>query len=605
MKFRSCGEEAFRCARLSVPLDRTGVVPGKVSLFIERAQARTRKRRGVVVLFAGGPGQSASSAYPADGLGSIAKLRRTNDIVIFDQRGSGRSGLLRCPPLERANILRAGRQAGQCAATLGPRRAFYTSRDTADDLEQIRLALGAPKLSLYGVSYGTRTATSYALRYPRRVERMVLDSVVETDGSDALSLTTFAAVPRVLRTLCASSACASVTKDIVADVGRLGARLGSGRPLRGHLVDSRGRARTARLAAHDVFSSLVSGDFEPEMRRAFPTAVRSALRGDADPMLRLARRARELEGGPVKPRELSTALYAATTCEEGKLPWGRTTPFAARGGQARAAVGLLPPASLAPFDRVTVLGSDFLNLCSRWPAAAVAPVPGPGPLPDVPTLLVEGGNDLRTPLESARTVAAQLPRAKLVIVRNAGHSPLSSAIGSCVETVVSRFFRGSRLPSTCESESPERPGPAVPASFAEVPDYPGLRSGRALAAVLFTIDDIADDAGSSLIDAAGPLTGRGLRGGRYTITDKALTLRGLSYVPGVRVSGAFRAIDTKRPVAHLKVSGLRRARGVLTIRGVRFSGRLGGRRVRGSLRPGQATAASARASAARRRVAPR
>ena len=77
--------------------------------------------------------------------------------------------------------------------------------------------LGARKLALFGVSYGTRTATAYALRHPTRVDRLVLDSVVEPDGPDALYRNTFAGIPRVLSELCGRT-CARLGLDPAADI---------------------------------------------------------------------------------------------------------------------------------------------------------------------------------------------------------------------------------------------------------------------------------------------------------------------------------------------------------------------------------------------------
>ena len=60
------------------------------------------------------------------------------DVIIYDQRGTGRSGLLRCRRLERANLFEAGPAAGACARSLGARRAFYTTRETEDDIDALR-----------------------------------------------------------------------------------------------------------------------------------------------------------------------------------------------------------------------------------------------------------------------------------------------------------------------------------------------------------------------------------------------------------------------------------------------------------------------------------
>ena len=578
LRFKRCGEVGFRCARLSVPLDRTGAVKGRVSLFVKRLPAQKRATRPPLVALAGGPGQSASAAFGFDSLGLFGNALDRRDLIVVDQRGSGRSGLLRCPRLERSNILRASAAAADCAKRLGPRRAFYTSRDTADDLDAVRRQLGAGKLALFGVSYGTRTATAYALRHPTRVDRMVLDSVVETDGPDALYRSTFAGIPRVLSELCGPT-CARLGLDPAGDIRALIGRFASG-PLSGRVVDARGRRLKRRIERFGLFSVVLSGDFEPALRTALPGALRSAARGDTAPLLRLKRRSFALEGGPVEPRLLSTALYAATTCEEANLPWSRGAPFSDRRRQAAESAASEPDTAFGPFDRQTALLSDIIDLCLRWPESAVAPTPGPGPLPDVPTLLVEGEDDLRTSIEAARSVGAQLRQARLLVVTGVGHSPLSVDVTGCAARVFSRFLGNRPTRPRCRGRRP-RPTAPPPRSLAGTPPARGVpgRRGRAAGAVALTLADVADDAASII-------PGGGLRGGRYRVTGSgALRLSSVSYVHGVRISGRIRRFGAGSQRGAVRIAGPRGASGRLRIRGPRFSGRIGGRRVRGRLSP--------------------
>src|SRR3954454_22537815 len=107
-------------------------------------------------------------------------------------------------------------------------------------MDALRAALGINKWSVYGVSYGTRVATLYAQRHPDRVDRMILDSVVEPGGPDPLYGPTFAAIPRVLGEVCAHGLCRTVTKDVNADTAKLVARLAKG-PLHGVLVSEDGK----------------------------------------------------------------------------------------------------------------------------------------------------------------------------------------------------------------------------------------------------------------------------------------------------------------------------------------------------------------------------
>ena len=108
-----------------------------------------------------------------------------------------------------------------CANRIGPRRAFYTTADTVLDIDALRQALGADKIALMGISYGTHVALQYARAFPEHVDRLILDSIVGPDGPDAFLLDTYRNMPRVLDEQCAHGACRNATKDPVADVAAL------------------------------------------------------------------------------------------------------------------------------------------------------------------------------------------------------------------------------------------------------------------------------------------------------------------------------------------------------------------------------------------------
>ncbi len=131
LKFKPC--DSIQCGRISVPLDRSGATPGSVSLYIERQRARRRPARGVTMLLAGGPGQPSTFAYndgSDDPYGEFGRLSPRNDVVAFDGRGTGRSGLLRCPELERANLVDAGSGGRRLRAAPRPAPRASTGRAT-------------------------------------------------------------------------------------------------------------------------------------------------------------------------------------------------------------------------------------------------------------------------------------------------------------------------------------------------------------------------------------------------------------------------------------------------------------------------------------------
>ena len=142
--------------------------------------------------------------------------------MLFDQRGTG-TDPLRCPALQRSvgssDITPPAPDTVEaCAKTLGDQRRFYTTADTVADLELLRDALVADKLTIDGVSYGTYVAERYALAHPERVQRLVLDSVLPHDDIDPLSLVPIRATARVLRDACEPLHCPSDPADDLSAV---------------------------------------------------------------------------------------------------------------------------------------------------------------------------------------------------------------------------------------------------------------------------------------------------------------------------------------------------------------------------------------------------
>ena len=287
----------------------------------------------------------------------------------------------------------------------------------------------------------------------------------------------------------------------------------------------------------------------------------------------------------------ASGLYAATTCEEARLPWARTTPPdpGERHRQAAAQAATIPDSEFEPFDRATSLASDMLNLCERWPHAPLAPEFGPGPLPDVPVLLLEGEDDLRTPVENAQRVGAQFPQSSLVVAPATGHSVLGNDFSGCSDRALRSFFREQPVATRCLNRRRFfQPTPPPPRRLSDVSPFGGSgRPGRTLGAVRLTLIDVAEDSVTELIfdlDDPDVARGGGLRAGHYRIDgDNTLTLDGVAFVPGVTVSGRLEHFGERRQRGRLRVGGRAAARGVLRLRGGRVRGRLGGRPVRAGL----------------------
>jgi pimeloyl-ACP methyl ester carboxylesterase len=589
---RPCpGQGSFGCGTLTVPLDWSGQVPGTLGIKFaaQRGVPRTRK---LLIALSGGPGQSSVDSATSFSLSLEPALSRYR-LAVLDQRGTGGSGVLRCPNVQSLRDLdpfRPGAIAG-CASRIGPRRAFYATSDTVLDIEALRKALGADKVALMGISYGTHVALQYARAFPQNVDRLILDSIVGPDGPDPFLLDTYRNLPRVLREQCRGTRCRGSTNDPVADPAALVARINTRGALRGSYFDERGRRRRTRYAQPDELAFLLmAGDLNPLLQAALPGAISAARRGDVTALMRLRRIG---QGGPTRTNALSFGLNVTTGCLDVRLPYPLSAPGAARPPLAQAALAAIPPAEYAPFDPQTVLRTGYVDDCLLWPQDAPHP-PFTGPLPDVPALLLGGRLDLRTPVENAMATAAQLPHASVVTLPGSGHDATDSDLTGCISRALTRFVAGRTVGNPCRGrDNGINPIPSPPHSlndFRSAPGVGGVR-GRALFAVLDTVQDSIITAGQ-LQDAGLALRGGGLRGGRFSFGDETGNLRLSRYrfVPGLRVSGTVRA-DESDITGRLTVQGPRGASGFVQLTRTGATGRLGGRNVR--FRAGRSASAAA------------
>jgi pimeloyl-ACP methyl ester carboxylesterase len=585
-------DAAFACATVTVPLDRSGQVPGTVGLKLERKLAGFTPSRNAVVALAGGPGQSAL------GLGefitkAISPALGSRDLLVFDQRGTGESSPLSCPALSSRSELEHARSIGElvgrCAQQLGPARGDYTSQESVADIEALRRAGGYEKLVLYGTSYGTKVALEYAERYPQHVEALVLDSVVPTSGPEAFAAGTFQAIGGVLGELCANRACAGITSNPLADLARLTARLRK-HALSGSVYDGSGHRHSSRLNETGLLGILQAGDLNPALRALLPAAVVSALRHDPDPLLRLELLSEGLIPNvpgkrPVESSEsIDETLFVDTSCEELPFPWQRSAAAPTRMTEALTSLRGMPSRTFYPFDTSTALSASLVSVCASWPDASPPP-PAQAPLPGVPTLILSGAQDLRTPTANARSVAALIPGSNLLVVPFTGHSVLGSDFSGCAEQAVGAFFAGTPVQPCGATPNIFSPTPVTPTKLAYIhpPSVLPGKAGQTLTAVLDTILDLNRQVIGATLQANAELpigsSFGGLHGGYARLEPSKVVLHNLSFVSGVRLSGVFPVKEGQLQTATIHISGPAAASGAVRIGSSKtVSGTLGGRR---------------------------
>jgi pimeloyl-ACP methyl ester carboxylesterase len=513
-----------RCGSITVPLDHSGATPGTLPIGYSILPA-TGAKTGTIFFLAGGPGEAAV-IYTGMLRKEFGPLRQSQDIVLVDQRGTGRSGAVSCDE---------SRSAAACAKKLGSKRPFLTTAETARDLDDLRIALGLEKITPLGVSYGTKVAGEYARRFPDHTASVILDSAVGPEPIDFDALGGIAAMPRILREVCADGPCSGTVKDAGA------ALFAAVRRVRETKVVARLGGDSARVREGDVFLMMRSSDFEPVLRADLPAVLASLSRGDAAPFVHMLVRdsgidlrsgLRALRLGLQSEEETdSVSRFLATACLEARLPWSPTSAPSTRKAATKRYLAKLGSRPFAPFRPALVTELGASAECAKWPATPV-PDPPPAIAPDVPVLVISGRDDVRTPFEGAQRVAAAFPHATLLAVPHVGHSVLTTDEDHCALTGAAAFLAGQPV-APCTTK------PTVPAGAY----YPAAFGGDAAKAAEKTVASLRPD-----IDAvtAGHTTNRriglpGVRGGAVIAHRGALDLRKAALFIGLRVSGKVSA----------------------------------------------------------------
>ncbi|HEY2054007.1 MAG TPA: alpha/beta fold hydrolase [Solirubrobacterales bacterium] len=416
----------FRCGHIVVPMLRSdpGLGTTKVAFAMRTRHETSQPSLGTIFAMDGGPGYASTARpYAASLVAALGPILRRRDLVLYDMRGTGLSDAVDCPALQ-GGLIQEPIAIGECANQLGPTYAGYTSAEAAEDMDQLRRALGLGKIFFYGDSYGTFFGQAYAVRHPDTLRGLILDSAYP--GSDPYYRTLLPAGRHGLRIACRDAP--SCAGDPVARLARVV-----------HAFHEEGRSTEPLIGF-----LLEAGTLAPRSYLSLDEGDRRFLVGDPRRLNRL------LAPGPAgeKLSEYSNGLAIAVECNDYKLLWNANAPFSQRVAELSAAVRGLPRDFFAPFGRKEYLLSTAARLtpCLYWPAP-----PGGGFAPAIPsdwraprsfpTLITAGQVDDVTSVREAHQVQARFPRSKLYVVPDRGHvSSLYFPFRSPAVGVIRRFI---------------------------------------------------------------------------------------------------------------------------------------------------------------------
>ncbi|HJR12441.1 MAG TPA: alpha/beta fold hydrolase [Rhodanobacteraceae bacterium] len=437
------------CAKFPVPENRAD--PGSRKIDLKLAILKSDSAvpdKDLVVYLAGGPGQSAIQTYP-ELAPAFAPLLKHHDVLLLDQRGTGDSNPLECPIVEKemkqlgntqlTPAQRAG-QVGKCASEVekdsDPR--YYTTTDAVADLDAVREALGASRLNLIGVSYGTRVAQHFATAHPGAVRSIVLDGVVP---NQMVVGETFAeALEHSLKlqsAACnATPACKKAFGDWYATLHQLHDKLKSAAPQQVTFEDPYSyKPVTKSLTADNLVGVVRMFSYSTITAALLPLAVDEAAHGNYAPLMGQSK----ILSGDLS-ESMQGGMQLSVICTED--------------------APLMKP---RPQDGELLLGTELadglLAECKVWPHG---PMPKDFHAPfksSTPTLLISGERDPVTPPAYADEVLKGLLDGRSLVVKGLGHAEPMYA--GCMPDLVEQFVTNLQ-PKKLDARCLDRIGP-IPA----------------------------------------------------------------------------------------------------------------------------------------------
>ena len=432
----------LRCGTVAVPRDRAtpGAGSFRLAVVIIKAANPDAARADPVVYVAGGPGSPLTRRAALLAGHEAGVVAPDRDLILVDQRGIGRSEPALCPGLARQQValfasgaedrtlVRAWRASfGQCRRDMaadGLDPAWFGTRVTAADFEDVRQALGLDQWNVYALSYGTAVAMTMVAEQPAHLRAVVLDSVFPPDPLPMTLPQTFGRALELLFAACqVQTTCAAAYPDLAAAY-RDAVRTLDAAPLPVPMPEGLGisvfhlRAELFRLIVNRALYSrqamAVLPAFIEAARSRNPAATRTLIAGTVRGYL-----------------SLSVGGMAAVECRD-RPSW-------------RAA---------APDDDMDPPVSAFVTgVCADW--SPLGPPPLVAANTPVPTLVLAGQVDPITPPPFARQAAAAMgAAARVVEFPHVGHGVQQAT--ACGERVVSVFIQTptSTIDASCAEAVP-------------------------------------------------------------------------------------------------------------------------------------------------------
>ncbi len=366
-------------------------------LFVTKKRAVKLGNKSPLVILAGGPGQAAGEMLQFINA-AFSDINQYHDLLFVDRRGTGQSNGWMCEFDE--STIKVEEVVASLAICFEQRKwpvNQLSSRQSVEDLEDLRAALGVDKFNLWGGSWGTRFALYYATWYPNSIDRMILDAVAPIDSQVLLSAKSAELSLEQLNARCQDElACANTYPDLRAGLDTLTGQLQTPKnitlpnPLTGEEI-------TQSIDGKTVVQQIRGMLYLPEFSVRIPYIVGQANEGNWTPFATAVTETSAMSEG------MYMGLTLSVLCAE-EVPYITSNEIAAD------AEGTFLGASWAEF---------WVESCKVWPTEQRERVT-PKQL-DHPTLLISGALDPITPPHYAEHALQYLPKGQHIVVEDGGH----------------------------------------------------------------------------------------------------------------------------------------------------------------------------------------
>lgn len=409
-----------QCAKLKVAENPAQPKGRQIELALAWIPAKGEAEPDPVFMLAGGPGQSALESYPQLH-GAFSDVIKKRHIILVDQRGTGKSNPLVCKDtsgksavaendaIEALDLDKAKSFAKDCAQEISKRAdtRFYSTEYAIADLDLVRQKIGALKINLYGISYGTRVAQQYAKRYPQHTRSIVLDGVVPNSlvlGSEH-STNLESALNLHFSRCNADKVCRERFGNPREKLDSLRSKLTVAPMLVNYNDPMSGEAKQEKLTAGSLAMVARMYSYSPMTASMLPLLLTQAAQGNGGPLLAQAQMMNSNLNDAIMH-----GMQLSVICSEDAAELKSN-----------------------PASESTLLGNNMIAFlkaqCEVWPHSKRA-ADFRAPLKtDTPVLLFSGEFDPVTPPRYGDAVAKLLPNSKHIIVKGQGHNVMPVGCG--------------------------------------------------------------------------------------------------------------------------------------------------------------------------------